>query len=87
MKFPAFIVVFTGLALSSLSYGETPEKLAAVTANRSSPSTGETHSPSPRLESEAARVHVSARAPLPLDHGPRAVTTPWLNQQRRLQHP
>lgn len=24
----------------------------------------------------------AAQAPLPLDHGPRAVTTPWANQQR-----
>ena len=26
-----------------------------------------------------------SNAVLPLDHGPRATTTPWLNKQRRLQ--
>ncbi|WP_395400949.1 hypothetical protein ACHMW6_25295 [Pseudoduganella sp. UC29_106] len=31
-----------------------------------------------------ASTDVPQRAALPLDHGPRAQTTPWLNQQRLL---
>ena len=30
-------------------------------------------------------VGSTSSAVLPLDHGPRATTTPWLNQQRRLK--
>lgn len=33
----------------------------------------------------ASDVGSTSRAVLPLDHGPRATTTPWLNQQRRLK--
>lgn len=34
-------------------------------------------------QSKAAGQCAVARATLPLDHGPRAVTTPYLNEQRR----
>ena len=33
---------------------------------------------------EAAGAPRTANEVLPLDHGPRATTTPWLNAQRRL---
>jgi hypothetical protein len=33
----------------------------------------------------ASDVGRTTRMVLPLDHGPRATTTPWLNQQRRLK--
>jgi hypothetical protein len=35
--------------------------------------------------SEAASAPRVATEVLPLDHGPRATTTPWLNAQRRLR--
>jgi hypothetical protein len=34
---------------------------------------------------EAASAPHAANEVLPLDHGPRATTTPWLNAQRRLR--
>jgi len=37
-----------------------------------------------RRASEALVDSTSTRNVLPLDHGPRATTTPWLNEQRRL---
>lgn len=33
---------------------------------------------------DAASAPEAANEVLPLDHGPRAITTPWLNAQRRL---
>ncbi len=33
---------------------------------------------------DAASAPQAAHEVLPLDHGPRATTTPWLNAQRRL---
>jgi len=29
--------------------------------------------------------HIAVKLKLPLDHGPRAEVTPWVNQQRRLR--
>ena len=34
---------------------------------------------------DAASAPQAANEVLPLDHGPRATTTPWLNAQRRLR--
>jgi hypothetical protein len=39
----------------------------------------------PHAQEVAGCDKVAAKLALPLDHGPRAETTPWLNQQRRLR--
>lgn len=38
-----------------------------------------------RTQHQAGCDTAAERLALPLDHGPRADTTPWLNQQRRLR--
>ena len=38
-----------------------------------------------RAQEEAKCGKTAAKIVLPLDHGPRAETTPWVNQQRRLR--
>ena len=38
-----------------------------------------------RVQDEAACEKGAAKLALPLDHGLRAETTPWLNQQRRMR--
>jgi hypothetical protein len=74
---PGLIVIFVALFSS--------DSFAARDAGQMVTQDKSDKEASDRTTAESDRGADSGNEVLPLDHGPRATTTPWLNQQRRLK--
>ncbi len=84
------IILFSAVALGSTlpafaDSGASATEQAGNT-NQTAPAApnGDVHMAS--ASAGAMKCAMPDRLVLPLDHGPRAVTTPYLNQQRRARH-
>ena len=73
-RFGSILLVF--FAVDSFAAGDAP-----------APAPAQARADKDVMASPAAASDISdiSTSVLPLDHGPRATTTPWLNQQRRLK--
>jgi hypothetical protein len=73
------IAVFINVAIASNSFAAQDQALIQETRkNQLTHDAKESSAPSTQATSSAKKTT------LPLDHGPRAVATPWENQQRKL---
>ncbi len=86
------IILFSAVALGStlpaFADSGTPatEQAGSMTQMAPAASSGDAHMASASAPAGAMKCAMPDRLVLPLDHGPRAATTPYMNQQRKARY-